>query len=159
MTKASASGVIEKKQELNYNIEWFNSRGVRITYILLIIGIRVFYGSIPGVSSDMAWTLTSLVHVLATFVLLHWMKGTPFVDQDQGQFRKLTLWEQIDYGQQFTPNRKFLVVIPIALFLISVHYSHFSLRLFVVNFLACLILVIAKLPNMHKVRILGINRD
>jgi hypothetical protein len=159
MSLTANSSNIEKRNDLNYNIEWVNNRGTWITYLLLIIGTRVFYGAMPSVSSDMAWTFTNLTHVISTFVLLHWLKGTPFTDRDQGEFRKLTLWEQIDYGQQFTPSRKFLTFVPIALFLLSVHCSHFTLSLFTINFLACLILTIAKLPAMHKVRILGINKN
>jgi hypothetical protein len=151
--------LMEEKKTVNYNIEWVNCRGTWITYLLLVLGARVFYGSIPSLSSDMAWTFTNLTHVLATFILLHWLKGTPFADKDQGEFRKLTLWEQIDYGRQFTPSKKFLTFVPIGLFLLSVHFSHFTISLFFINFLACLVVIIAKLPIMHKVRILGINKD
>ena len=54
--------------------------------------------------------------------MFHWMKGTPF-DQDQGKFKHLTMWEQIDDGQQFTPNRKFLTALPIALYVLLANIS------------------------------------
>ena len=33
----------------------------------------------------------------------------------------MTFWEQIDDGVQFTPTRKFLTVVPVALFLLASH--------------------------------------
>ena len=49
-----------------------------------------------------------------TFYLLHWKKGTP-VYYDQGKYDHLTFWEQIDDGSQFTSNKKFFTIIPIAM--------------------------------------------
>lgn len=50
-----------------------------------------------------------------TFFFFHWLIGTPF-DINQGEYSALTLWEQIDDGQQFTPTRKFLTAFPIILY-------------------------------------------
>ena len=49
------------------------------------------------------------------FILLHYLKGTPFRTSDQGKSRRLTHWEQIDQGTQFTDTRKFLTFVPIVL--------------------------------------------
>ena len=49
------------------------------------------------------------------YVLLHMEKGTPFETTDQGKFRYYTVWEQLDYGVQFSASRKFLTVVPIVL--------------------------------------------
>ena len=49
-----------------------------------------------------------------SFYLLHWKKGTP-VYYDQGKYDHLTFWEQIDGGSQFTSNKKFFTIIPIAM--------------------------------------------
>lgn len=49
------------------------------------------------------------------FVILHIEKGTPFETTDQGKSRYFTVWEQLDYGVQFTASKKFLTVVPIVL--------------------------------------------
>jgi len=46
--------------------------------------------------------------------MLHWIVGTPF-DWEQNEYGGLTLWEQIDNGAQFTPTKKYLTAVPIAL--------------------------------------------
>ncbi len=45
-----------------------------------------------------------------------------------------------------------------ARFLISTHYSHYSLWHFSLNFSVLLVTLIAKLPMMHKVRLFGIGQ-
>jgi len=49
------------------------------------------------------------------FIILHIEKGTPFETADQGKFRYRTVWEQLDYGVQFSASRKFLTIAPIVL--------------------------------------------
>lgn len=93
---------------------------------------------------------------------------------NQGEYGALTLWEQIDEGDQHTPTRKFLMAFPVFLylltqtscrddddvcrFLLSTHYSHYDLTTFAINFIVLIIQLVAKLPSMHRVRILGINK-
>ncbi|XP_010533557.1 PREDICTED: uncharacterized protein C119.09c-like [Tarenaya hassleriana] len=95
----------------------------------------------------MAWTI---VH------LSHFTKGTPFAD-DQGIYNRLTWWEQIDNGKQLTRNRKFLTVVPVVLYLIASHTTDYQHPMLFLNTFAVFILVVAKFPHMHKVRIFGIN--
>ncbi len=71
----------------------------------------------------------------------------------------LTFWEQIDDGVQFTATRKFLTVIPVVLFLLALHGSEYQRQPLGINLLVVIIMVIAKTSTMHKVRILGINRN
>ena len=40
----------------------------------------------------------------------------------------------------------FLLAVPITLFLISTHYTHYDLAYFMINFLATLAVVVPKLP-------------
>jgi len=54
-------------------------------------------------------------HLQVMYVLLHSDKGTPFETADQGKFRYSTVWEQLDYGVQFSSSRKFLMIVPIVL--------------------------------------------
>lgn len=46
----------------------------------------------------------------------HWSKGAPFTGSDQDKYAKLTMWEQLDQGIQFSPTRKLLTVVPIVLY-------------------------------------------
>ncbi|MPC15118.1 ORM1-like protein 3 [Portunus trituberculatus] len=56
-----------------------------------------------------------LILTVANYLFLHQIKGTPWQLLDQGKARRMTAWEQIDYGQQFTTTRKFITIIPIVL--------------------------------------------
>jgi hypothetical protein len=104
----------------------------------------------------MAWTYTHLLHAVATYYLLHWNKGSP-VEMDQGRYDKLTFWEQLDDGVQYTANRKFLLVVPFLLFILASHGSDFRRQPLGLNFAALLVLVLAKLPLFDQVRFFGIN--
>ena len=42
-------------------------------------------------------------------------KGAPWENTDQGKSRRLTHWEQIDSGHQFSDTKKFLTVVPVIL--------------------------------------------
>lgn len=83
--------------------------------------------------------------MLGSYILFHWVQGTPF-DFNGGAFDNLNLWEQIDNGDQYTPTKKFLLTVPILLFLVSTHYTHYDLTYFVANFIATMAVVIPKLP-------------
>lgn len=56
-----------------------------------------------------------MLFVQLMFMILHIEKGTPFETADQGKFCYRTVWEQLDYGVQFSPSRKFLTVVPVVL--------------------------------------------
>jgi ORMDL family len=71
---------------------------------------------------------------------------------------RMTFWEQIDDGVQFTATRKFFTIIPVVLFLLASNSSDFSRQPLGVNLIVVLVLLISKLSSMHDVRILGINR-
>ena len=64
------------------------------------------------------------------FFVLHMEKGTPFETNDQGKSRYQTVWEQLDYGVQFSASKKFLTVVPIVLWVAFILYlSHADCRL------------------------------
>jgi hypothetical protein len=54
--------------------------------------------------------------------VFHHMRGTPFGDDayDEGSYKSLTQWEQIDGEMQFTVTRKFYSIIPIILCVVGV---------------------------------------
>ena len=79
--------------------------------------------------------------------MFHWVRGVPF-EFNAGAYDNLNLWEQIDNGDQYTPTKKFLLSVPIVLFLLSTHYTHYDLTYFTINVLAVLGVVIPKLPSV-----------
>lgn len=81
--------------------------------------------------------------------MFHWVRGVPF-EFNAGAYDNLNMWEQIDNGDQYTPAKKFLLSVPIILFLLSTHYTHYDFMYFTINFLAVLAVVIPKLPWVSK---------
>lgn len=79
--------------------------------------------------------------------MFHYVRGVPF-EFNAGAYDNLNLWEQIDNGDQYTPAKKFLLSVPIVLFLLSTHYTHYDLTYFTINILAVLGVVIPKLPSV-----------
>ncbi|KAH7659557.1 ORMDL family protein [Dioscorea alata] len=144
--------------DLNKNTEWFMYPGVWTTYILILFFSWLIVLSVFGCTAGMAWTLVNLFHFSVTYYFFHWKKGTPF-SEDQGIYNNRTWWEQIDNGKQLTRNRKFLTVVPVVLYLIASHTTDYQYPWIILNTIAVFVLLVAKLPNMHKVRIFGINAD
>jgi hypothetical protein len=141
---------------LNRNVNWLNYPGVWTWYIGCIV-LAWFLASAWLDDIGLAWTYVHLVHGIATYYLLHWIKGTPF-PEDQGKYEALTFWEQIDNGEYSTRNRKLFTAVPVILFLLATHGTDFRKQPLGLNLGTVVVLLVAKLPSMHKVRILGINR-
>ncbi|ESN98562.1 hypothetical protein HELRODRAFT_177041 [Helobdella robusta] len=142
----------------NPNSTYFSSRGMWVTYILVVAFIHYVFLSLPFLSVAMAWTLTNVIHNMLMFIILHIEKGTPFETADQGKFRYRTVWEQLDYGIQFSPSRKFLTIVPIILFFLASFYTKYDYYHFVFNSGSLLLVLIPKLPQLDGVRIFGINK-
>jgi hypothetical protein len=85
--------------------------------------------------------------MFGSYLMFHWVQGVPF-EFNAGAYDNLNMWEQIDNGDQYTPAKKFLLSVPIVLFLLSTHYTHYDLTYFMINFLATLGVVIPKLPSV-----------
>lgn len=81
--------------------------------------------------------------------MFHWVQGVPF-EFNAGAYDNLNMWEQIDNGDQYTPTKKFLLITPVVLFLLSTHYTHYEGWAFMVNFLATMGVVIPKLPSVSQ---------
>ena len=86
----------------------------------------------------------------------HWIKGTPD-DSTQGEYNGFTLYEQIDVGTPWTNTKKFLMLIPTLLNWLACHTADYKPIHIVVNCGIFLICIIAKIPEMHRVRLFGIN--
>lgn len=141
----------------NINASWVSVKGAWAVHIVIILLLLLFYDLIPGVSQEMTWTLTNITYVTGSYLMFHYVTGIPF-EFNGGAYDSLTMWEQIDDGDQYTANKKFLLGVPVGLFLISTHYTHYDLTMFVINCVACIIAVIPKLPSSHRLRI-SINYD
>jgi len=85
--------------------------------------------------------------MFGSYLMFHWVRGVPF-EFNAGAYDNLNMWEQIDNGDQYTPAKKFLLSVPIVLFLLSTHYTHYDFAYFTINFLAVLGVVIPKLPSV-----------
>ncbi|KAI3647915.1 hypothetical protein MP228_008136 [Amoeboaphelidium protococcarum] len=154
---AKTKGSSSYPSMINPNSTWVNSKGAWTMNALVILILRIAFGIIPSVSTEIAWTLTNISYLTGHFILFHMIIGTPF-DADQGEYAGLTLWEQIDDGQQFTPAKKYLTALPIFMFLLSTHYTRYDATLFIVNIIPLIVVLIAKLPALHLVRFFGINK-
>ncbi|CBF85851.1 ORMDL family protein [Aspergillus nidulans FGSC A4] len=129
----------------NLNANWVNAKGAWTIHFVLIAALKIFYDILPGVSQETSWTLTNISYMFGSFLMFHWVRGIPF-EFNAGAYDNLNMWEQIDNGDQYTPAKKFLLCVPICLFLLSTHYTHYDLTYFVINFLATLGVVLPKLP-------------
>ncbi len=97
--------------------------------------------------------MTNISYMMGSYIMFHYVRGIPF-DFNAGAYDNLSLWEQIDHGDQYTPAKKFLLSVPVVLFLLSTHYTHYDLASFIINFLATLAVVIPKLPFVSSVVLL-----
>lgn len=119
--------------------------GAWTIHFVLIAALKILYVIIPGVSQELSWTLTNVTYIIATYIMFHYVRGVPF-EFNSGAYDNLTMWEQIDDGAQYTPAKKFLLSVPIVLFLLSTHYTHYDLKYFTFNFIATLAAIVPKLP-------------
>ncbi|KAL7275215.1 sphingolipid homeostasis protein orm1 [Rhizina undulata] len=98
----------------NLNASWVNSKGAWTIHIVLIAALKIFYDIVPGVSQETSWTLTNISYMAGSYLMFHWVQGIPF-EFNAGAYDNLNMWEQIDNGDQYTPTKKFLLTVPILL--------------------------------------------
>ncbi|KAK2157045.1 hypothetical protein LSH36_200g04113 [Paralvinella palmiformis] len=142
----------------NPNTTYFNSRGMWLTYTIVVGIIHYVFLSLPFLSVAMSWTLTNVIHNFLMFIILHVEKGTPFETTDQGKYRDKTVWEQLDKGTHFSASKKFLTVVPIVLFFLASFYTKYDPYHFIINALSLILVLVPKLPMLHGVRLFGINK-
>lgn len=144
-------------QNVNKNTNFLHYPGTWSFYLGLIGFTWLIFFLLVGLSVGASLTATNLVHGVITFYIFHWHKGSP-ISFDQGEYDALTWWEQIDAGHQYTSNKKFLTAVPVALFVLTTRWSHDMPALLLVNTIMVAVLVIAKTPALHEVRLFGINK-
>jgi hypothetical protein len=114
-------------------------------HIIIILMLKIVYDIVPSISQETSWTLVNITYMAGSYLMFHYVRGIPF-EFNAGAYDNLNMWEQIDNEDQYTPAKKFLLSMPICLFLISTHYTHYDLAYFMINFLATLAVVVPKLP-------------
>ena len=142
--------------DVNKNTNWLNYPSVWTWYLAVIV---LGWLGLSALIDDagLAWTYVHLIHGVATYYLLHWLKGSPN-PEDQGKYEALTFWEQVDNEAYGTLNRKIFTVVPVMLFVLATHGTDFRKQPLGLNLGVVIVLLIAKLPALHKVRIFGINK-
>jgi hypothetical protein len=130
--------------------------GAWVIHPILILCLKILYDIVPGISQETSWTLTNLTYIAGSYLMFHWVRGIPF-DFNSGAYDNLNMWEQIDNGDQYTPAKKYLLAVPIVLFLVSTHYTHYDLRTFLINLLATVAVIIPKLPAVCLLHMLPLS--
>ncbi|TMW62906.1 hypothetical protein Poli38472_005524 [Pythium oligandrum] len=139
----------------NKNVNWMESPGFWTFYTLLLASI---YMAMPlFVPPVEAWTYVSVIHGVVSFAIMHWIKGSPDESNAMGDYRELTFYEQIDEGRPWSANKKFLMLVPTALFMFASVATDYDLKHLLINFPIWATLILAKLPELDRVRIFGIN--
>lgn len=121
-------------------------------HIILILLLKIVYDILPSISQETSWTLVNTTYMFSSYLMFHYVRGVPF-EFNAGAYDNLNMWEQIDNGDQYTPAKKFLLAVPICLFLVSTHYTRYGLGYFMVNFLATVAVVVPKLPAVCSLEI------
>ncbi|TEB30052.1 Orm1 type endoplasmic reticulum protein [Coprinellus micaceus] len=146
--------VLDRDVYMNINADWVNAKGAWLIHVVLIVCGKICIDTFPGMTHQISWTLVNLMYLAISYLMFHWVTGIPFGDNlHSGAYDELTLWEQIDDGAQYTPAKKWLICVPISLFLASTHYTNYNPWLFAVNLTALVFVLIPKLPQLHRQRV------
>ena len=143
----------------NCNTEWMMGKknGVLLlaTYMSVIaVGQLII---MAFVDFYMSWTVGHAIHFVITLIYLHWIKGSPNF-YEQGEMNAMTTWEQLVSTPGTFAQRRALLVVPTLLCYAACHFAHYESKLVALNVIIWAISVLAKMPFMNGVRILGINR-
>ena len=63
----------------------------------------------------------------------------------------------MDAGTPYTSMKKFFMLVPTVLTWLACHTANYQYGYIILNVSIFLILIIAKIPEMHRVRLFGIN--
>ncbi|EJD01548.1 Orm1 type endoplasmic reticulum protein [Fomitiporia mediterranea MF3/22] len=146
--------MLDQSMYVNVNVEWVNRKGAWAMHPLLSLLGKAMIDSIPGMTPQISWTSVNLLYNALTYLMFHGVTGIPFQSElHSGAYDDLTLWEQIDDGAQYTPAKKWLFCFPIAVFLLSTHYTHYDPWIFAINLTALIFNLLPKLPMFHRKRL------
>jgi hypothetical protein len=140
----------------NRNTEWMTGGWLLLaTYVsVIVVGQLIMLAFIDFSTS---FTVGHITHFAVTLVYLHWIKGSPNF-YEQGEMNAMTTWEQLVSTPGTLGQRRALLIVPTLMCYAACHFGHYEPRLVVLNVIFWAITVLAKMPFMNGVRILGINR-
>lgn len=147
--------ILDRSAYPNVNASWVNAKGAWAIHWVLIAAGKLIIDNIPGMTTQISWTMVNLAYLSLTYLMFHWVTGVPFDSElHGGAYDDLTMWEQIDDGAQYTPAKKWLLSVPIILFLASTHYTNYNPWTFAVNLTALILFsIVPKLPVLHRQRL------
>lgn len=140
----------------NKNVDWISGPFTKVAYVIFVFVTWFVIHISEFFQPEDCWTVTNIFHGVLTFVLFHWIKGCPD-DSTQGEYNGFTLYEQIDAGTPWTSSKKFLMLIPTLITWMACHIANYQPFHVIINCGIFLICIIAKIPQMHQVRLFGIN--
>jgi len=158
----------------NVNTEWLMETDARhrgkLTPLLLTYILIVLVGQACNMilfTPSVSWTITNFCHGFVTMMYLHWIKGSPncFDSSGAGEMNGMTLWEQLydpnlltgEYNR-FTDSKLVLLLVPTVLSYAGCLFSGYDKLCCLLNIIVWVVCIMAKMPFMHGVRLLGINR-
>ncbi|MBN3308398.1 ORML1 protein, partial [Amia calva] len=124
--------------EVNPNTRVMNSRGIWLTYALGVGMLHIVLLSIPFFSVPVVWTLTNVIHNLVR--ALHVVKDA---QQD---------------ARQIILNGGIISWFLLVWYFLASFYTKYDPTHFIINTASLLSVLIPKLPQLHGVRIFGINK-
>ena len=140
---------------MNVNVLWMKDAFAWVFYPCFVIGICAV-AMLTGMSLPQAVATTHLIHGSGTFILLHWIKGSPNF-YGQNVQAGLTLWEQLEPHSEWVNAKRYLTLLPTILLLATLMTNGYAPQSTALHVPMYIILVVAKLPVMHRVRLFGLN--
>ena len=142
--------------DANLNTSWLHQPALPYAYATLLAAFWFLFRVVLGAGN--ASTALVVVHAVATFIFVHWIKGVPEGGVIQEQVAHLTFWEQIDDGYFGTPARRILILAPISLYFVALYHNGENMPALVVNSIATIIILIPKHEALFGVRLFGVNK-
>jgi len=141
----------------NRNTEWLANAGWQLPLLYFCVIFMVQLILLGFFEMKEACTMINILHGIVTLLYLHWIKGSPDVFE-QGEMNAMTCWEQLDSRQETSNAKRVLFLVPTILCYAACHFSDYEWQYLIWNLGIWLFCIIAKLPFMNGVRLLGINR-
>lgn len=144
----------------NKNVNWIGPKFFAFYAIMMVVYefvVRVLLVEPNIITQAQGWTVVHATHGIINFIVMHYITGTPGELGDQGEYSNLTWWEQLDDGTEWTMARKALMSLPIILFLVTSHLTNYDPTHLVINAAVLALVVIPKLPQLHRVRIVSVD--
>eukprot|EP01062_Namystynia_karyoxenos_P023100 TRINITY_DN18885_c0_g2_i1.p1 TRINITY_DN18885_c0_g2~~TRINITY_DN18885_c0_g2_i1.p1 ORF type:complete len:222 (+),score=68.10 TRINITY_DN18885_c0_g2_i1:96-668(+) len=141
--------------DTNPQTQWVHGYGFWALYLFVIALVRVMaYCAVQDPA--LGWTMTVVAHGAVSYILLHWLKGSVIGDiSSRGRYDHLTFWEQIDGEHHGTPIRRYFVLVPVTLLVLSLNWVRGNWELLPWVFGASALSLIPKLPFLHRSRLGG----